>query len=291
MRVAHVLVGSAVLATLFSACRSAQTMRPGQDADAPGHGQYARENLNAVVWVQTAAEYRAIARQAYRTAATQLDRAVNDSSWTAALEQTADLSKLPRAVIVDLDETVLDNSAFEARLVADRTPYSEDAWHKWCEERKADAVPGAIEFLEYARTRGVTPFYITNRDHVVEQATRDVLTRLGAPVDTSQDTVLTRHENGWDSSDKSARRQLVASRYRVLLLVGDNFEDFAPGTRVSISDRAALEEKYASYWGTKWIMLPNPTYGGWEQAITAGQGELTGAQILAAKYRALETMR
>src|SRR5262249_31129368 len=163
----------------------------------------------------------------------------------------------------------------QARQVVDSTPfhgvpYSEDNWNKWCEERKARAIPGAVEFLKYATSRGVTPVYITNRDHAVEAATRDDLARLGIPVDASSDTVLTRHENGWDASDKSARRQAVAASYRVLLLVGDNFEDFVAGTRASIAERAALEEKYEMNWGTKWIVLPNPTYGSWEQAVTIG---------------------
>jgi 5'-nucleotidase (lipoprotein e(P4) family) len=291
MKSVHRNVGSVLLAILVCGCRSAATTRSAPSTDASLRARDTHENLNAVVWVQTAAEYRALTRQAYQTAAMQLDKALNDSSWTAALEQTSDPSTLPRAVIVDLDETVLDNSAFEARLIADHATFTDAAWNAWCEERKAGAIPGAIEFLRYAQTRGAVPFYISNRDHAVEEATRDVLAKLGAPLDDSQDTVLTHHENGWESSDKSARRQLVASRYRILLLVGDNFEDFATGTRSSVSDRAKLEEKYAPYWGTKWIMLPNPTYGGWEQAITFGEAQPTGAQVLAAKYRALRTMR
>ena len=245
------------------------------------------ENLNAVLWMQTSAEYRATAQQTYRLAALQLDAALRDPRWTAAIEQTTDPSALPPAVILDLDETVLDNSAFEARQMRNGQPFSEDAWDRWCEERTANAIPGAVTFLQYVRSRGVTPVYITNRDHKVETATRDVLGKLGVPIDTTRDTVLTRHENGWEASDKSARRTFIAVSYRVLLLVGDNFEDFAPGTQASIADRAALMDKYAGYWGTKWIVLPNPTYGSWEQAITFGQGRLTDAQILAAKYRAL----
>jgi len=237
--------------------------------------------------MQTAAEYRASAVQAYRLAALQLEAAVRDRAWTAAVEQTGDVMKLPPAVVLDLDETVLDNSAFEARQMRDGQPFSEAAWNRWCEERSARAIPGAVQFLQLSKSLGVTPIYITNRDHNVEDATRDVLIKLGAPIDTSRDTVLTRYENGWDASDKSARRRFVADSYRILLLLGDNFEDFAPGTQGSVADRAALADKYVTYWGTKWIVLPNPTYGSWEQAITSGQGKLTEEQTLAAKYRAL----
>jgi len=273
---------------LLAACRTASTPAP-QTTPAPAatSGRQTNENLNAVLWMQTAAEYRATAEQAYRLAAQQLDAAIRDTAWTAALEQTGDLATLPLAVVLDLDETVLDNSAFEARQMRDGQPFSEDVWNRWCEERSARAIPGAMKFLQLSKSLGVTPIYITNRDHKVEDATRDVLIKLGAPIDTSRDTVLTRHENGWEASDKSARRRFVADRYRILLLLGDNFEDFAPGTQGSVADRAALMDKYDTYWGTKWIVLPNPTYGSWEQAITSGQGRLSEEQTLAAKFRAL----
>lgn len=278
------LLGWALLAATVG-CRTASTAAPQTSAGAPP--QRTNENLNAVLWMQTSAEYRASAQQAYRLAAMQVDTAMRDARWSAAAEQTADPSALPPAVILDLDETVLDNSAFEARQMRDGQPFSEEVWDRWCEERRANAIPGAVAFLEYVKSRGVTPIYITNRDHKVEPATRDVLAKLGVPVDATRDTVLTRHENGWDASDKSARRRFIAASYRVLLLLGDNFEDFAPGTQASIADRAVLMDKYADYWGTKWIVLPNPTYGSWELAISFGQGHLTEAQVLAAKYRAL----
>ena len=145
-----------------------------------------------------------------------------------------------------------------------------------------------MKFLQYVRSRGVTPIYITNRDHKVETATRDVLGKLGVPdrhhratrAYTPRERVEgVRQDRRGDSSSPPAIGSCSSS--------GDNFEDFAPGTQASIADRAALMDKYADYWGTKWIVLPNPTYGSWEQAITFGQGRLTDAQILAAKYRAL----
>jgi acid phosphatase len=277
----------------IAACGPKSSGPAGSPPATPAAAQvrHTHEDLNAVLWMQTAVEYRATALQAYRLAQLQLDAALRDPAWTAATEQKADPSSLPPAVILDLDETVLDNSPFQARQVKHASPYSEDAWNRWVEERKADAIPGALEFLSYARSKGVTLFYITNRDHKVEQATRDVLARLGVPVMTERDAVLTRHENGWDASDKSSRRQAVAAAYRILLLVGDNFEDFVGGTRASIADRAALMQKYGEYWGRKWIVLPNPSYGSWESAVTFGLTQPNDAQTLAAKYRALETDR
>lgn len=251
------------------------------------------ENLNAVLWMQTSVEYRAAALQAYRMATLALDAALADRRETAALEQGGDPSSLPPAVVLDLDETVLDNSAFQARQVADAAPYSESAWNAWCREEKAGAIPGAIEFLNYAERHGVTPIYITNRDASVEDATRHVLARLGAPVDETTDVVLARHEQGWDSSDKGSRRAFVATTHRVLLLVGDNFEDFVsvPQALKSMAGRDEMYDRYAGYFGTRWIVLPNPTYGSWEQAITIGVPPSDASAVLARKYAALKLAR
>jgi 5'-nucleotidase (lipoprotein e(P4) family) len=284
-----ILLASALV--LLPACRSSSTTSP---AAAPHRtDRRTHENLNGVLWVQTSVEYRASAQQAYRVAARQLDAALRDPAWTAAPEQARSASTLPPAVVLDLDETVLDNSAYEARLARDGRAFSEEDWNRWCEERKAGAVPGAIEFLAFARSRGVTPVYISNRDHSVEQATRDVMVRLGAPIESASDTVLTRHENGWESSDKGSRRQFAAGRYRILLLIGDNLEDFVsiPADARSIVGRDALARSYDARWATNWIMLPNPMYGSWEQAVTAGVAPSDDAGALRRKFDALRVDR
>jgi len=243
------------------------------------------ENLNAVLWMQTAVEYRASALQAYAVARRQLDAALADPQWTAALEQTGNISARPPAVILDLDETVFDNSAFQARMVADVTFFNDTAWNAWCEERKAAAIPGAVEFLKYASGRGVTPVFITNRIASVEPATRDVLTRLGVPLDAARDTVLTKNEKPeWSASDKTPRRAAVAADFRVLLLVGDDLGDFIGNARGTTAEREARSAEYDARWGARWIMVPNPTYGSWETALTSGQTGLSDAQTLAIKY-------
>jgi 5'-nucleotidase (lipoprotein e(P4) family) len=269
--------------------RSAQPVTASADTTVP---RRTHENLNAVLWMQTAVEYRASAEQAYRLARMQLEPALNDRAWTAAPEQTGDPSSLPPAVVLDLDETVLDNSAFQARQVQDGSSYTEAAWMRWCEERKAGAVPGSVEFLKDAAARGITAVFISNRDAAVEPATRETLIRLGVPLDDHRDTVLMRGERPeWESGDKSGRRRAVASAYRILLLIGDDLGDFVRGARGSLVERRTRAAMHESYWGRKWIMLPNPTYGSWEQAVTAGQDRPTDAQILAAKYQALDLQR
>ena len=232
---------------LFVACRSA-TAPPCNSGQAL---------VNATVWVQSAAEYRASALQTYATARRNLDLALAESS------------DRPAAVILDLDETAIDNSAFETRMIERGITYDHKAWLEWVSESAAVPVPGAAEFLAYARSRGVTPFYITNRKSEEEPATRRNLEKLGYPLSTTEDTLLVRAERKeWESSDKSGRREWVASRYRVLLVLGDDLNDFVFAAGKSVDERRALIDNNQSLWGTRWLILPNPMYGSWEKAIT-----------------------
>ena len=168
-----------------------------------------------------------------------------------------------------MDETVLDNSESEERSIRAGVAYSEALWAEWCNQRRATPIPGALEFTRAAAAKGVTVFYVTNRDHALERATRDNLAAYGFPLDPARDTVLTKNEQpGW-SSEKSPRRRLIAQDFRILLLVGDDFGDFVQGARDTLAARKALSEAHAAMWGVKWIALPNPMYGSWKTA--AGQ--------------------
>jgi acid phosphatase len=225
---------------------------------------------DSVVWFRTSVEYRAVTTQAYRLATLMLDRALADRTWTAALEQTGDFASRPPAVILDVDETALDNSESEERNIREGAAYNETRWAAWCNERKATPIPGALEFTRAAAAKGVAVFYVTNRDRALEPATRDNLSKFGFPLDAARDTVLTRAERPeWSSSDKSSRRAMVAEDFRILLLIGDDFGDFVAGARGTLAARRALDEANAAMWGVKWIALPNPLYGSWKTA--AGQ--------------------
>jgi acid phosphatase len=237
-------------ASLVSACAERQSppatpaapAAPGPPAaSSPAAAtQGSDENLHAILWQQTSLEYRTLSLQSYKLAAHRLDAALTDRAWTAALEQQGDAASLPPSVILDIDETVLDNVAYGARLILGREEYSEASWAAWVKESRATAVPGALDFARYAAGKGVRVFYVTNRRSDVEAATRQNLSALGFPIDSATDTVLTRGERGWTSSDKTPRRQEVAKAHRVLLLIGDDLGDFVPSGR-SLGERAALE--------------------------------------------------
>ncbi len=225
------------------------------------------EDLHAVLWMQTAAEYRALATAIYARAVPVLERALQDPSWTAATEQTGAYGSLPPAVVLDLDETVLDNSAFQGQLVRDRQSYTEAAWADWVRAGQAGAVPGAQAFIHTIEERGVRVFYVSNRAAAQEASTLANLRSLG--LDTTGDRVLSPGEQGW-TTDKSPRRAFVAEHHRVLMLVGDDLGDFVAIARLSPAEREALVDRYADRWLERWVLLPNASYGSWLRALTPG---------------------
>lgn len=226
-----------------------------------------QENLTAVLWTQSSAEFRASAYQTYRAAEASLLRALADPNWTAALEQMPEAAaKLPPAVILDLDETVLDNSASQGRLIHERKYFSEPEWARWVAERRAELLPGALDFLKVAHANSVAIYYITNRvcdPQKSDDPTVENLRRLAVPLAPHRLLCKT------DTGDKSPRRAKVANAYRVLLLIGDDFNDFVsiPGPAANPAGRAVLADAHRRYWGERWFMLPNPMYGSWERVF------------------------
>ena len=266
---------AALALLLLAACTSTLTpiAQPAQPVVTTAPCNPGLSLVNASLWFQSAAEYDANALQTFNNARRAVD---------AALATTGDR---PPAVILDLDETVLDNSAFEGRMVRKGITYDLEDWFRWVDESAAKSIAGAAEFLTYLQSRGVTPFYITNRLAREEAGTRLNLQRLGYPL-IGEDNLFTRGEREeWASSDKGPRREFVASRYRVLAVVGDDLNDFANAHDASIEERDAIVRRHAADWGTRWFILPNPMYGSWERAII---GSSKGCEALEKKVEALQ---
>ena len=189
-------------------------------------GPAANDNLNAVAWVQTAIEYRLIAGQAWRGALVQLDKAIKTPGWDALPkeERANPVAGLPPAIIVDVDETMLDNSPYQARLLRDGKAYDEFTWAQWVKEEAARPVPGALEFARAAAARGVTVYYVTNRAEDLTAATVSNLRKAGFPIqDDAQVLGLGLVVDGCESegSEKGCRRQWVGRTHRVLMQFGD----------------------------------------------------------------------
>lgn len=239
-------------------------------------GNLNNPTVQATLWVQNSAEYEAISKQIYATALRNLSLAKEDSYWSAIPGKENDaVRKLPPAIIMDVDETVLDNSPFQARMIKSGKSYNTEDWNAWVKEKKAEAVPGADEFARYADEQGIQIFYITNRSHDVEDATRENLISEGFPVSGSMDNILTKGERSNWTSEKVNRRQFISRNFRVIMLFGDDLNDFISAKNISREQRSRLTAEYSEYFGRKWFILPNPVYGSWEQALTDFRGDLS----------------
>ena len=244
------------------------------------------DRLDAILWQTTSAEYHVLVESIYATARWHLERALADRQWTALPAQKANFQQLPPALIMDVDETVIDTGQFQSSLVKNAARFSSKPWRDWQLSNEPRAVPGVLEFIASAQARGVTVFFVTNRDHATESATRRSLTSLGIQLPDHIDTVLTRRERPDWSSDKESRRRFVAQSYRVIMLIGDDLSDFISEYRANAQARAAEAAKY-SHWGSKWFMLPNPMYGSWEAALYEFNAKLNAAEISRRKFQQL----
>ncbi|MCC9602344.1 hypothetical protein LOC67_17455 [Stieleria sp. JC731] len=254
----------------------ASNVANGQTADVKADYRYA-----AITWLQKSAEYRLLTEQIYRAASFQLQMGLQDPHWSADEVQLASgrFQNKPPAIILDCDETVLDNSSYNARNIVDGKEYSTDEWNEWCDERKAKAIPGSVDFVNAAEKLGVKVFFITNRRDVVKVATIANLRALGFPA--SEDTVLTRNDDQNRGKDKVSRRAMVAKGHRIVLLIGDNMSDLCGGLHEKSDDstdatetRNAISQTKQALLGSRWVMLPNPAYGDWQQALPEGDAAL-----------------
>jgi len=269
------LVLCSVSATYFVTVSTAQQAAPTVQATADNEYQ-----AGATLWMQKAGEYRALAYQAFNLARWQLD-ADFDKKTVKKLPKIE--QKKPRAVMVDIDETVLDNSPSQAYGIKNRLPFSPKDWYAWGEMRKAKAIPGAVDFVNYANSKGVKVFFVSNRDEVQKQATMDNLKSVGF-ADVTVDNVLLRNKD----SSKEARRQIILQKYRIVFFMGDNLDDHSNVfERKSIADRFAEVDKAKDLFGKRYILLPNAMYGTWENAIYEYKS-LSDAQKTEKRVNALE---
>jgi 5'-nucleotidase (lipoprotein e(P4) family) len=238
--------------------------------------------VSGVLYMQTAAEYRALAYQAYNSAKMTLDADFDKKNFK---KLPKDLQKMPRAVVVDVDETILDNSPQNADLIKSRKVYDSAHWLEWCKKQIAKPISGAVEFLQYANSKGVKVFYVTNRKEPERAATLDNLKSAGFP-DVTQETVMTRTDP--NTASKEERRNKIREKYRIVLLMGDNLNDMSfEFENKSIADRFTEVDKVKNLWGTKFIALPNAFYGDWENAIYNYNRTLTETEKTAARNAAL----
>lgn len=264
---------------LLAGCSAHNPARPAADTSAaapsaPGAARapLGEDNLNAVAWTQTAIEHDLIYLQTYRDAQARLLAALKDKDWDALTKEdrVVPARGLKPAVVLDIDETVLDNSPYQARVIRGGGEFNEADWAAWCKEAKARALPGVVEFTQFAARHGIAVIYISNRAKDLDQATLANLRSAGLPVSGPEaflglGTFVPDCEQV--GTEKGCRRQLVSRKYRVLMQFGDQIGDFADVLANNAEGRAKAVAPYMAWIGTRWFILPNPTYGSWEPAL------------------------
>lgn len=275
------ILAAVILSVGLSACGSSHKLSDS--------GLLSAETTQATLWVQHAAEYDAITTGTYQAAIRRLPELLADSSVTAVTEQAKRYKSLPPAVILDVDETVLDNSPFQARMIRQHKTFDPEAWKEWVQEAKAQPIAGALKFTQYATNHGVAVFYVTNRSHEVEAATYKNLKASGFPLGEGKDMILTKGERDDWTSDKSTRRAYVARNYRVVMQFGDNLNDFVDTSGRSELERNRVISQYKDYWGNRWYALPNPNYGSWEQALYGKEKNMDAEHKVKIKSEKLDT--
>jgi 5'-nucleotidase (lipoprotein e(P4) family) len=259
-----------------------------------------QDQVNAVLWQQRSVEYEAAAKQTYRQAALALAQALRSCTPTActpvAMEQLkiaqSDLAGMRAAVILDIDETALDNSPYQGELQRTGDDYNAAKWSQWVDLSSADgakarfrrlSVPGAAEFTRKAESLGADVFYISNRECKGEATrakcaaldqTMRVMEREGFARATDESAFLFKVGD----SNKTTRRMKVASLpRRIAMMVGDDLGDFVDA-KVRDNLRAGRKSEFQSgdldhidaQWGITWFVLPNPAYGSWERFAASG---------------------
>jgi acid phosphatase len=245
--------------------------------------------LEANLWTQRSVEFKGNALTVYALARLRLDQALADKKWTAApAEQKGDYENLPPAVVLDIDETVLDNSLYQVWSMKSGNPFSITTWNQFCNDKVSRAIPGAVEFTRYADSRGVKVFYITNRAAEVEKSTRENMETFGFPMGGNVDTFLMQNEQKEWGSKKGTRRAFIAKDYRILLEFGDNFGDFDDRYSSSEADRLKFFDENKDRWGHEWLVIANPTYGSFEAAPFGFDYKKSDADKRKARWDVLE---
>ena len=214
-----------------------------------------RENTMSTLWYQKAAETKALYLQGYNVATNRLKELLKTPT------------EKPYSIVLDLDETVLDNSPYQVKNVKDGTAFTPENWDVWVQKAEAKAVPGAKEFLQFANENGVQIYYVSDRAASQVDATIKNLEKEGIPVQGRDHLMFL--EEGVKS--KEGRRQKVQETTNLVMLFGDNLVDFADFSKKSSEERDKKLDELQKEFGEKFIIFPNPMYGSWESTVYKGE--------------------
>jgi len=216
----------------------------------------------ATAYQQRSAEYKALCYQAFNIAHLRIE------------EFNRQRSLKPKAIMTDIDETILNNSPYQARQLLQGKDYDPVSWKEWTAKGEADTLPGALNFLKYASASGIEIFYVTNREENERERTLNNLKKFNFPNADNEHLLLKQN-----SSSKEERKNSIAQTHTIILLMGDNMNDFSFLFEKKNSDeRNKVADSFAANFGNRFIVLPNPVYGDWESSLYGYNYELTAAQ-------------
>lgn len=239
----------------------------------PTQQQVNDQAVLALLWMQRSAEYQACSYQAYNALkSTIIDAYENKGSRK-------------QAIILDIDETILDNTPYKAKSVGTSIGKARGAFSKWVAKEQAEALPGAVKTLQFAHKKGIELFFVSGRSAEKDlQHTINNLKKYGIP-DADESHLFLYSGN----SDKEENFAKLEKKYEVIAYVGDNLLDFPLGLFKANEDGRALSvAKNSAKFGKKYIILPNPDYGSWEYVLANNYKKLGPEEVLRIRKNALK---
>jgi 5'-nucleotidase (lipoprotein e(P4) family) len=243
----------AALLPALAACRSAGSTPPPRPPTPPASTAPTAQQpvALAIRWARDSAEHRALYLQIYRAATTHVEaEAAKHAAGTWA-------------VVLDCDETVIDNSPYQLELDRANHLFDSASWHAWTQRREGEPLPGAAAFLARVAELGGRIAIVTNRSVSECPDTEAVFRRHALPFDV----MLCKPDAG--PSDKNPRFEAVLQGrtpaglppLEIVAFLGDNIQDFPS---LSQAIRKQNDAAFAEF-GARYFVLPNPMYGSWER--------------------------
>lgn len=234
-----------------------------------------QQNVLATLWQQESGEVKALRLQAYNQAIENIDQLIADG----AMPENG-------AVVLDLDETVLDNIPAGAYQITSNNGYNHDDFTEWTGKAECKAIEGSVEFINYAQSKGVDVFFISNRS--IEEMPQTIKNLKDLGVEVPNENILLKT----GSSGKGERISVVEKTNEIVMFVGDNLGDFGQEYyKKTNEERSQLVIDNKDDMGVKFITVPNPTYGDFDGALIDYNWGATGEEKVAIKNSKLKPFK
>ncbi len=254
------LLSLGVVLFLSSCCKNEEVSVEKQKTDTLLNSEHL---TMATLWYQKAAEVQAIYLQNFNLAKMLVEKNIKKDRLKIK-------KRKPKAIITDIDETILNNSPYTSSLILNGTSYKKDSWAKWVNKKRAKALPGAVDFCNFVKEKGIEIFYVSNRSAKSTDVTIENLKNEGFPFADKEHMFLKTK-----TSDKTERRNKILENFDVILYLGDNLRDFDETFAHRGDDFGfGITHENKETFGTKFIVFPNPMYGEWEKGFYNGDFSL-----------------